>query len=861
MNHRVITTALLFASAWIVAPAARADQTPISLNYNFNGMVHNGSETGAANAEDPNGFRSIADRALDLEAANAFGSSPIVGISGLNYQIITADHELDVVHMGHRGVFRPFDDIVGNNNGVFPSWLNDADHTGPQVTIIDPPITLDANTDIGILYQISDGGGNFSVTLTFSDFSTISVTLAGPDWFGSQTVAAPGFGVRHQRQMGTYPSRQNVDTAGVTTAVLNVIEGVISAWKLEADGFGSVAGKQLVSIEFANPTFPVSPTFGRGYAIIAATVGVNMPGPANDLCGNATAVSNGTFAGVTDYATGGQTLPCAPADGHDIWYAYTVPTAPLPIDRARASLCGSTFDTTVSVYDVCDGSLVACNNDSGACANATRSDVVWEVTPGSLWLVRVAGVGNERGAVSITFSSGFGPPNDICEIATEVGDGVFTGSTLLATGSDSSSCGSQDTADVWFLYSAPVTGQSNANLCASSFDTTVSLYDACFGNELDCNNDSGACTNNTRSNLTFNVQQGGSYLIRVAGVNGARGNYNLVFSTLPPNDECDNCIPIGEGTVNGNNLGATGGDVTTCATNDTRDVWYCYTATQTGLARASTCGSSFNTSIAVFDGCGGAQLACGDDTTLGVCPPNATSLQSSVTWNAVADQTYAIRIGGTAASAGNYILTVSNPGNVACGPLVNPANGHSYYLLYPTSWTNAQAQALQLGGNLATINNAAENEWVRVNVLRCGNVDRRGWIGFYDVEIEGTFQWVTGEPVTYTNWNAGEPNNANNTEDFAEMLGSNGLWNDLPDAGAAAGDWAVVEVSAAASVGDLNCDSAVNIGDVPAFVLALIDPATYAAQYPGCNINLADANADAAINGRDVDPFVDLLLP
>lgn len=857
MNRYFAIAASIGLTCLIAASTAGAAQTPIALNYNFNGMVHNGSETGAANAEDPNGFRSIADRALDLAASGGFGSNPLVGISGLNYTIVTSDHELDLVHLGHRGVFRPFDNTPGNNNGVQPDWLPDPDHTGPQTTIIDPPITLDANTDIGFLYQISDGGGSFVVTLGFSDFSTVGVTLAGPDWFGVQTVPAPGIGVRHQRSMGTFPSRQNVDVAAATTSVLNVVEAVISAWKLEADGFGSIAGKQLTSIEFSNPTFPVTPTFGRGYGILAATVGTNMPGPANDSCGGATAVGNGTFVGVTDYATGGATLPCAPPDGHDIWYAYTVPTAPLRIDRARASLCASAFDSTVSVYDTCNGNLIACNNDNGTCANATRSDVVWEVTPGSTWLVRVAGVGNERGAVSITFSSGLGPINDLCETGQEVIDGVFTGSTLLATGTAASTCGVDDTADIWFTYFASTSGVVNANLCASSFDTTVAVFDACDGNEIACNNDSGACANGTRSNVSFQAQGGNLYSIRVAGVNGARGNYNLVLSTVPPNDECNTCTPIGEGTFTGSTLGASGGDVTSCATNDTRDVWFCYTATQTGQVRASTCGSNFNTSVAVFYGCGGAQLACGDDTTLGVCPPNATSQQSSVTWDAVANQTYAIRVGGTGASAGNYVLTVRNPGYVHCGPIVNPANGHSYYLMYPSNWTTAEAQAVQLGGHLTTINNAAENEWVRANVLRCGNVDRRGWIGLNDVAVEGTFVWVDGDPSPYRNWSSGEPNNSGNNEHYVEMFGSNGLWNDVPLAGATAGDWGLVEVAPASQPGDVNCDGTVNVGDISQFVVALINPGAYT----GCNINLADVNGDGLINGKDVRPFVNLLVP
>ena len=43
------------------------------------------------------------------------------------------------------------------------------------------------------------------------------------------------------------------------------------------------------------------------------------------------------------------------------------------------------------------------------------------------------------------------------------------------------------------------------------------------------------------------------------------------------------------------------------------------------------------------------------------------------------------------------------------------------------------------------------------------------------------------------------------------------------------------------------------------FVLALIDPAGYAAAYPGCDINRADCNGDSNIDGLDIDPFVELL--
>ena len=61
-------------------------------------------------------------------------------------------------------------------------------------------------------------------------------------------------------------------------------------------------------------------------------------------------------------------------------------------------------------------------------------------------------------------------------------------------------------------------------------------------------------------------------------------------------------------------------------------------------------------------------------------------------------------------------------------------------------------------------------------------------------------------------------------------------------------------------LGDLNCDGAVNTADIAPFVLALVDPDAYAAQYPQCAIARADMDQNGAVDGRDVQPFVNLLL-
>ena len=209
---------------------------------------------------------------------------------------------------------------------------------------------------------------------------------------------------------------------------------------------------------------------------------------------------------------------------------------------------------------------------------------------------------------------------------------------------------------------------------------------------------------------------------------------------------------------------------------------------------------------------------------------NGTTLAAGVYFLAVTD--------GPSAAASNFTffcLAGTNTGGVSlhirtgvqsrvlAGPIINPANNHRYYLLDTSfSWTNNEAYAIaNLRGHLATISDASENEWVRVNVLRWpdGNTDRRGFIGYYDPTLTnnpgntaGLFVWASGEANAFEAWSAGEPNNGlGGTEHYTEMLSANGLWNDVVDAGITAGNFAVVE---AGCPGDFNLDGIVSIDDL-----------------------------------------------
>ncbi len=128
---------------------------------------------------------------------------------------------------------------------------------------------------------------------------------------------------------------------------------------------------------------------------------------------------------------------------------------------------------------------------------------------------------------------------------------------------------------------------------------------------------------------------------------------------------------------------------------------------------------------------------------------------------------------------------------------VHPTSGHSYHLLEHSDWITAEATARALGGHLATINNQAEDDWLLANFGECpAGTDNELLIGFHDSNVEGSFEWTSGEPVSFTNWGPGEPNDYGGAEDYTHMrYATSGTgWNDFGGTGGPAFH-GVVEIS------------------------------------------------------------------
>jgi hypothetical protein len=133
--------------------------------------------------------------------------------------------------------------------------------------------------------------------------------------------------------------------------------------------------------------------------------------------------------------------------------------------------------------------------------------------------------------------------------------------------------------------------------------------------------------------------------------------------------------------------------------------------------------------------------------------------------------------------------------------------GNSLYTIVPgPSWTKAEANAVKLGGNLATINDDTENAFAWKTFGPSNTPAEEKWIGLNDERIEGVWEWSSGEDVTYTNWasvapanSSGiqyEPGKGSETQDYVNFWwGTNdGTWDDYYNEGNGGNSKGIAEI-------------------------------------------------------------------
>lgn len=96
------------------------------------------------------------------------------------------------------------------------------------------------------------------------------------------------------------------------------------------------------------------------------------------------------------------------------------------------------------------------------------------------------------------------------------------------------------------------------------------------------------------------------------------------------------------------------------------DVWLWYTAARDGNAIITTCGSTFDTVLTAYAGCGGAEIACNDD---------ACDVQSRIVVAVTAGQRILLRIAGSFGETGAGVIDIRDPEVPPVGTWLESVNG------------------------------------------------------------------------------------------------------------------------------------------------------------------------------------------
>jgi hypothetical protein len=112
--------------------------------------------------------------------------------------------------------------------------------------------------------------------------------------------------------------------------------------------------------------------------------------------------------------------------------------------------------------------------------------------------------------------------------------------------------------------------------------------------------------------------------------------------------------------------------------------------------------------------------------------------------------------------------------------LVDPLTGRWYaQTATRMPWAQANEYAQSVGANLATVRSPADSAFLENAFFLSSAPGATHWLGLYQdtadpgySEPASGWKWVSGEPLTFTNWAAGQPDDALGGENFARALGS-----------------------------------------------------------------------------------------
>lgn len=281
----------------------------------------------------------------------------------------------------------------------------------------------------------------------------------------------------------------------------------------------------------------------------------------------------------------------------------------------------------------------------------------------------------------VQYDPAFPPaPNDTCATAAAVtvGTNVLTPAqspcpAFVDDATDGVSCAlSGSKADRWFVFTPATSASFRLETCGSNYDTILTVFDACDGLELACNDNyvtgpTSGCNANRSRIASLAMTAGQPYYIRIAApfatILATSSTMNLSINPAPaaaPNDACgdasiavlgSNAFDTTEATADGTFVG--------CSENSyqSRDVWFQYSPPTAGILRAATCpGTSINTVLSIHDGLCGGELACNDNANVSGCS-NQSVIEN---YRVEANRLYAFRVAGNSSTVvGAGVLTLA----------------------------------------------------------------------------------------------------------------------------------------------------------------------------------------------------------
>ena len=210
---------------------------------------------------------------------------------------------------------------------------------------------------------------------------------------------------------------------------------------------------------------------------------------------------------------------------------------------------------------------------------------------------------------------------------------------------------------IWFSYTPQEDIRIDASTFGSNYDTTLGIYTGARGSltELGCNDDA---LGDKRSIVRFAATAGQTYYLMLGSLaQGTHGTAKLSLTEAPgppDNDDLRNAeivenlpyqqrVYVGEAT--------TGEDDANCFGN-ARTVWYQFRPDKDRKVEASTSGSSYDTTLAVYARTAGElkQLECVDNAR--------RSSAASVTMDLTGGKTYFFRVGAQGAYADELLFSM-----------------------------------------------------------------------------------------------------------------------------------------------------------------------------------------------------------